>query len=97
MKTNLLNNSELSSDQDMGTSTDDYAFCEHAMCSNCNQICKFRLSHLYNNNSMLTQKEVNDELKNHGHPSSRKHARSKKNRSKEEARSELRNNYKDFH
>ena len=97
INTNVLNNSEILSDQDMGTNTDEYVFCKHVKCSSCKQICKYRLSHLNDNNTMLSQLQVNAELKNHGHPQSRKDTRTKKNRSMEEAKSELRNHYKNYH
>ena len=92
-----LNNSEILSDNSLNnTSINSYLFCIEYKCSRCKSNCKFRLSELNKSNSLLTQLQVNDELKAHGHPKSRKNI-DRSNRTLAQAKEELKNHYLTYH
>jgi len=94
-KKNFINESEVFSDQmvnkpDINTYLN---FCK-VSCKECTQNCFFRLSQI-NDESLAKQSEINEELKRHGHPKSRK--RNGINRTLSEAKSELKKHYLKFH
>ncbi len=73
-----------------------YNYC-FISCSKCEKNCAFRLSEINPNNSSLSQKQINEELKIHGHPKSRINKKTRRNRSLLEAKKELENHYKNYH
>lgn len=100
--TNVINDSQISSDHDLSTTNIgttsikfNYIYCTQLKCSNCSQICKFRLSELGKLSSLLNQTQINCELKIHGHPKSRR--KNKQNRTLNEAKLELKNHYIQYH
>ena len=96
-ESNKINISEILSDDSINNSRiNSYSFCNQSKCSNCNINCKFRLSELNISNSFLTQIQVNDELKAHGHPKSRKNL-DRSNRTLDQAKLELKNHYLSYH
>ncbi len=75
----------------------DYKYCK-AKCKGCKESCLFKLSEL-KREIPIRLIDITAELKKHGHPASRKSMgkSSGKNRSLEEAKSELKNHYIEFH
>ena len=89
-RNHIINNSEISSDNDNCTGTVNI-HCKQA-CLNCIISCKFRLSEFI----YMTKIQTLEELKMHGHPKSRiitLRDKTKRNRSLEEAKEELRSHY----
>ena len=96
-RSDQINISELHSDDSIkNSSINSHSFCNENKCSSCNTCCKFRLSELNKSNSFLTTTQVNDELKAHGHPKSRKNL-DRSNRTKDQAKNELKNHYLSYH
>ena len=98
-RNNKLNNSEILSDYSFNSSSiNNNEFCVAHKCSTCNIKCNFRLSELNSSNMFLTQAQVNDELKNHGHPKSRRNKdRNKTMRTLTQALMELKIHYLSYH
>ena len=89
-----VNKSEFSSEQELNDNiTQAFMYCTENKCSACREPLRFRLSEINRNNTLLTQAQINDELKAHGHPKSRKNRITRVNRSLNEAKLELRNHY----
>ena len=96
VQTCYINESQIVSDQNLGFNNSIYEFCDHKKCTQCKENCKYRLSELHDSNTILTQTQINNELKIHGHPKSRV-GRNRKNRTLIQAKSELRNHFIKFH
>ena len=97
LETNQINQSEISSDTSFDLIINLNSFhCIEEKCSNCRSVCKFRLSELNYRNNLLTQIQIINELKEHGHPKSRKN-KDRTNRTLKQARIELKNHYIKYH
>lgn len=68
-------------------------------CKDCQNVCKFRLSEINEHNKNLNKEEIDNELKIHGHPKSRRtRIRGKMvNRNISQSKSELKKHYLTYH
>ena len=95
-RNNKLNNSEILSDDSFNSSNiNNYEFCIEHKCLTCNKKCNFRLSELNRSNMFLTQAQLNNELKIHGHPKSRRLRN--RGRTISQAELELKSHYLTYH
>ncbi len=92
---NTINESEVLSDLSVNKKAVGFYpnFCK-ALCRECKQNCRFRLSHI-TDDMPVKQVDINEELKKHGHPKSRQ--RNGINRTLAEAKSELKQHYLTYH
>ena len=94
VKKNFINESEVLSDLRINEKPlTNYANYCKVSCRECKQDCLFRLGEI--NDMPVSQTEINEELKRHGHPKSRQ--RNGRNRSLAEAKTELKNHYLEYH
>ena len=97
-RSDKLNSSEFLSDSFNNSRINNNEFCSANKCSSCHSKCYFRLSELNNSNMFLTQTQINEELKHHGHPKSRRNKdRNKTMRTRTQALMELKTHYLSYH